>query len=45
MFIQMAKGQLSLIKMAQETVFLPKKFARKRMQEMGEVTLVVRKYC
>ena len=35
----------SLIKMAQENAFLPKKFARKRVQEMGEVTLVVRKYC
>ena len=35
----------SLIKMAQETVFLLKKFARKRVQEMSEVTLVVRKDC
>ena len=33
----------SLIIMALETVFLPKKFARKRVQEMGEVTLVARK--
>ena len=33
----------SLIKMAQETVFLPKKFTRKRVQEMGKVTLVARK--
>ena len=33
----------SLIIMALETVFLPKKFARKQVQEMGEVTLVARK--
>ena len=35
----------SLIITALETVFLPKKFTRKRVQEMGEVTLVTRKYC
>ena len=35
----------SLIITALETVFLPKKFTRKRVQEMGEVTLVARKYC